>query len=601
MSNLVEFVVKIKDLGSATLGKLASAGESSFARISNSLNRTNNNFQRLGGSIGTINRKLDDLKRTREISVDSRQIRRVNREMEQLERRRDRLENLGRSGGGGAFGMGGLVAGALAMAGVAGFGGVVNMGMEKTMTNTSYEVLAGKQQGQALAGNLTKYAQDTIYGNEVTDIGKTMLGFGIEAKNVMPAVQRLGDLAIGNAEKFKSLGLVYSQVAAQGKLMGQDNLQFINAGFNPLQELQRTTGRTMAKLKEDMEKGKISFSMVQQAIMSATSEGGRFYNMTNTLAETAPGKLLGLQGAFEGLMARVGASTLEAMVPLMDFGQWLIDSPALLNGLASAIAALTVGIGIWQVVTKWAAITQWALNIAVMWPVFLIAAIIGLIVALVSKYEGWGAAMKALWAVIKSFCMLAWIAFKNMFQEIGFRAELFWLKIKQTFQWVGGAIANLMNAMRLALSFKFAEAKQALFAEIKTKATAEIETLEKSRQQQRQSNLKEFADNLNSISKNSKLIKLTKKKDSGTASADGIGGLAGGLAGAASGAPSSMASSNNGISGGGVKNLTITVNKFFDELNIHAASASNGIDDMEQKIKEVFLRVVNSGVSAATE
>lgn len=601
MANLVEFVVKIKDLASSSLGRIASVGESSFTRLQNGLNRTNSSFNRLGGSIQSINRKLDDLNRVREISVDSRQIRRVNREMEQLERRRDRLENTGRRGGGGSFGLGGLVAGGLALAGVAGFGGVINMGKEKSLNNTSYEVLAGKQQGQALAGGLTKYAQDTIYGNEVTEIGKTMLGFGIEAKNVMPAVQRLGDLAIGNAEKFKSLGLVYSQVAAQGKLMGQDNLQFINAGFNPLQELQRTTGRTMSQLKEDMEKGKVSFAMVQQAIMSATSEGGRFYNMTNTLADTAPGKLMGLQGAFEGLMARVGASTLEAMVPLMELSQWLIDSPALLNGLASAIAALTVGIGIWQVVTKWAAITQWALNIAVMWPVLLIAVIIGLIVALVSKYEGWGAAMKALWAVIKSFCALAWIAFKDFFQEVGYRAELFWLRIKQTFQWIGGAIANLMNAMRLALSFKFAEAKQALFAEIKTKATAEIETLEKSRQQQRQSNLKDFSENLNSISKNSKLIKLTKKKDGGTASADGIGGLAGALGGAGGGAPSSMASSNNGISGGGVKNLTITVNKFFDELNIHASSVSNGVDDMEQKIKEVFLRVVNSGVQAVTE
>lgn len=595
MASLVEFIVKIKDMASGSVAKLASNTESSFGRMERGLSRFTGRMNTMKMSIQDINKRLADLSKTKEISIDSRQIRRINREISELERRRDRLDNSGNRGGGG-FGMGGLVGGALALAGVAGLGGVVGAGMNKSMTNTSFEVLAGEKQGQQLSGGLVKYAQDTIYGNEVPEIGKMMLSFGIQAQGVMPAVQKLGDLAVGNAEKFKSLGLVYSQVAANGRLMGQDNLQFINAGFNPLQELSRTTGKSMAVLKKEMEDGKISFADVANAIETATGKGGRFHNMTAKLADSAPGKLLGLQGAFEGLVATIGVDLLESMVPLFELGQWLIESPALLNGLGAAIAALTVGIGAWQIVMGWAAIKAWLLNIAVMWPVLVIAVLIGLIVALVSKYQGWGKAMQALWTVIKAWCSNVGIAFKDFFQEVGFKAELFWLKIKQTFQYIGGAIGNLMNAMKLALQFKFGEAKEALFAEIKTKATTEIATLEKTRGKQRAQNLADFAKNLETIGTNSKLIRLTEKKGGGK-SADMIGAGAGSLAGSA-GIPDSVKETNNGITGGGVKNLTINVAKFFDDLNINPATMNQGLDDMEEKVKEIFLRVVSSGNQA---
>lgn len=51
----------------------------------------------------------------------------------------------------------------------------------------------------------------------------------------------------------------------------------INAGFNPLQEMAKKTGKSVGELKEEMEKDAISADMVADAFASATAEGGQFY------------------------------------------------------------------------------------------------------------------------------------------------------------------------------------------------------------------------------------------------------------------------------------------------------------------------------------
>lgn len=600
MANLVEFLVKVKDLASGPLQKIAGTGNKSFTQLEQKLTGFSSRFSRLSMSINDIDKKLDQLRRTREISVDSRQLKRINQEMDQLERRKAKLEG-GGMGGSGLGSISGLAAGALGMAGIAGLGGVVGMGMDKTLTNTSYEVMAGKKTGSDLSSNLQNYAQDTIYGKEVLGIGQTMLGFGVNAKAVMPTMERLGDIATGNAEKFKSLGLVFSQVAAQGRLMGSDNLQFINAGFNPLQVISEKTGKSMGVLKKEMEEGKITFMDVAGAIETATNKGGRFFNMTNNLAETAPGKLLGLQGSIEGLAATVGVGLLEAMSPLIDLGQWFVDAPEMIFGFLGAIAALTVGIGIWRVVTQWAAISQWLLNIAVMWPVVLIAVLAGAIVMLVSKYQGWGKAMNSLWVVIKAWCSNVGIGFKDAFQEIGFKLEWLILKVKGGFQFISSTVGNFMRALKLASEFKFGEAKEALTAEIKTKASAEIETLERTRKSQRAKNLSDFAANLSTMQNTGVWNKLTlrngKKGKSLTDPKDFMSSL-GGPEGTIT-APSVASDTAGGISGGGVRSITITVGKFFDDLHFHSSkTSSNEMQDVEDKVIEMFMRITNSGNAA---
>lgn len=57
----------------------------------------------------------------------------------------------------------------------------------------------------------------------------------------MGNMKMLGDIAMGNKDRLASLSLSFSQVKATGFLMGQDLLQMVNVGFNPLEAISRKT------------------------------------------------------------------------------------------------------------------------------------------------------------------------------------------------------------------------------------------------------------------------------------------------------------------------------------------------------------------------
>ncbi len=133
-----------------------------------------------------------------------------------------------------------------------------------------------------------------------------MLGFNIEAERVPRYLQAIGDVSMGNTQKFNSLTLAFSQMSAAGKLMGQDLNQMINAGFNPLQMIAEKTGKSIATLKDEMSKGAISAEMVQQAFIDATSAGGRFYNMSENASKEINGQLSMMQDALDSVFNELG-------------------------------------------------------------------------------------------------------------------------------------------------------------------------------------------------------------------------------------------------------------------------------------------------------
>lgn len=162
---------------------------------------------------------------------------------------------------------------------------------EMEQMQVAFEVMLGSaSKAKKMIADLQKVAAETPYGQaEIVKAAQTMLGFGIEAQKVIPYVKQLGDIAAGNSDRFKSLSLAFSQAQAAGKLMGQDLLQMINAGFNPLKEISRTTGKSISQLKDEMAKGQISAKMLSDAFKSVTSEGGAFYQMSIKQSKTLSG------------------------------------------------------------------------------------------------------------------------------------------------------------------------------------------------------------------------------------------------------------------------------------------------------------------------
>ena len=177
--------------------------------------------------------------------------------------------------------------------------------------DTAIETLLGnKEKANTLMSQVREFAKvSPLEFSDVTAATQMMLGFNIEAEKVPRFLSAIGDVSMGNTQKFNSLTLAFSQMSATGKLMGGDLNQMINAGFNPLQQISEKTGKSIATLKDEMSKGAISAEMVQQAFIDATSAGGRFYQMSENASKTINGQLSMMQDSIDAVFNELGTKS----------------------------------------------------------------------------------------------------------------------------------------------------------------------------------------------------------------------------------------------------------------------------------------------------
>ena len=171
----------------------------------------------------------------------------------------------------------------------------------------SLETLAGTDVGKQLYEDIRQVSP--MIQAEFAKGAQTLLGFNTEAQKVMPILKQIGDISMGDSQKFNSLTLAFAQMSSTGKLMGQDLLQMINAGFNPLVVISEKTGKSVAELKDEMSKGAISVEMVEEAFRSATEEGGKFHGMLEAQSQTLGGAYSNLEGAINGMFNAIGEQT----------------------------------------------------------------------------------------------------------------------------------------------------------------------------------------------------------------------------------------------------------------------------------------------------
>lgn len=202
---------------------------------------------------------------------------------------------------------------------------VISIRSEMESLQTSFKTLAGEQIGGELFEQIKEYELRTpMIMQDLASGAQTMLAFNIPAQDVMLHLKAIGDISMGDSEKFKSLTLAFSQMSATGKLMGQDLLQMINAGFNPLQVISEQTGKSIGQLKEEMEKGAISTKMVQDAFHAAASEGGQFNGMLEAQSKTLKGAISNLEGAWQYMLNDIGEAQEGLIVGSIDMAQKII-------------------------------------------------------------------------------------------------------------------------------------------------------------------------------------------------------------------------------------------------------------------------------------
>lgn len=175
-------------------------------------------------------------------------------------------------------------------------------------TQAAFEVFVGSEKkADRFVGSLRRLSIAAgANASVMTDAAGTMLQFGIANDEVLPKLKQMAAITRGDAGRLNSLALAFGQVGGAGKLMGQELNQMINAGFNPLQEISRTTGRSMSDLRKDMANGAISVDMVADAFTSATSEGGRYNGMLEKMADSTSVQIARTTSQYQMFREEVG-------------------------------------------------------------------------------------------------------------------------------------------------------------------------------------------------------------------------------------------------------------------------------------------------------
>ena len=248
--------------------------------------------------------------------------------------------------------MGGTAAGA-------GAGALMKMAADAEQLAIQMEVLTGSaEMAAATIAELRKMATESPFGAEQLIAGaKTMIQFGVSADKAVQHMRSLSEIAAGDTQRLESLTLAFSQSAAAGRLMGQDVLQMVNAGFNPMLEISRKTGESMLEVKKRMEQGAISFSEVSAAFQSATAEGGRFNGMNSRIMETTSGKFARMTENLRDIGRMIGGIliphfatltqvVIDALPAVIKIGQTL--GTALVAAVKAFIAAMQPAIEVFQ-------------------------------------------------------------------------------------------------------------------------------------------------------------------------------------------------------------------------------------------------------------
>ena len=194
----------------------------------------------------------------------------------------------------------------------------LKLAAEAESSKIAFEVMTGSAStAEKLLKDFKKLdVQSPINYADFTRAGKTLLQFGVATEMITPTLRQLSAVSLGNSDQFQSLALAFSQVSAAGRLTGQDLLQFINAGFNPLQEISRTTGESMIALKKRMEDGGISAAEIAKAFEFATTAGGRFAGMNERLENSLAGQFSKMEGDIRAAAAELGTSLIPTVKEL---------------------------------------------------------------------------------------------------------------------------------------------------------------------------------------------------------------------------------------------------------------------------------------------
>ena len=195
-----------------------------------------------------------------------------------------------------------------------GVGSMIKLAAETETLAVSFEVLLGSAEAaKKMMEDISRFAAKTPYEQqELGAVAKQLLAFGVSQEQMIPTMQRLGDVASLTGSRLDDVARIYGKVRGQGKLTGETIEMFTDRGIALLPELAKQFGVSEAAIREMASKGQVSFQAVDNAISSLTNKGGLYAGGMERLAGTMGGIWSTFTGNLKTLMGEIGQMIIDA-------------------------------------------------------------------------------------------------------------------------------------------------------------------------------------------------------------------------------------------------------------------------------------------------
>ena len=207
----------------------------------------------------------------------------------------------------------------------------------------SFEVMTGDaEEAVRITEQLKETAAKTPFGmTDLADTTQLLMNYGLTASDAMNSMEMLGDISQGSADKLNRIAMAYGQMSSLGKVQLEDIKQMIEAGFNPLSEISKTTGESMESLYDRISDGALSVDEITASMERSTSAGGKYYQSMDKQSKTLSGQLATMQDNFASFAGEVTSGLAPAMTEAMEMVNEAMADPAAKDALTGLFDSLS--------------------------------------------------------------------------------------------------------------------------------------------------------------------------------------------------------------------------------------------------------------------
>jgi len=161
------------------------------------------------------------------------------------------------------------------------------------------ETAEGAAKIEAIMDSVSKSVKGTAYGlDDAAKVASQLVATGIEdSQEMLSYLKGVAGAAAMTGGSYEDIGRIFTTVAGQGRLMGDQLLQFATRGVNVAATLSKQMNITEAEFRDLVSKGQISFKQFADGMALAFGEHAYKAN------ETFTGSLSNMRAA----LARIGA------------------------------------------------------------------------------------------------------------------------------------------------------------------------------------------------------------------------------------------------------------------------------------------------------